>query len=40
LQLDYLGSIRQIVIADLANEEQTFLLTNQLSRPAPKLVER
>jgi len=34
------GVIRQIIIADLGHEEPTFLLTNQLSRPAPKLIER
>jgi hypothetical protein len=27
------------VIADIAHEEPIFLLTNQLSRPAPKLIE-
>jgi len=37
---DYQGPIRQIVIADLGHEEPTFLLTNQLTRSAPKLIER
>jgi hypothetical protein len=37
---DYTGPIRQMVIADLGLEEPTFLLTNQLSRSAPKLIER
>jgi hypothetical protein len=37
---DYPGSIRQIIIADLGHEEPTFLLTNQLSRSASKLIER
>lgn len=37
---DYEGAIRQIVVADLGHEEPTFLLTNQLNRAAPKLVER
>ena len=37
---DYPGAIRQILIADLGHEEPTFLLTNQLSRSAPKLIER
>lgn len=37
---DYPGAIRQIIIADLGHEEPTFLLTNQLSRSAPKLIER
>jgi hypothetical protein len=37
---DYNRPIRQMVIADLGHEEPTFLLTNQLSRSAPKLIER
>jgi hypothetical protein len=37
---DYSGAIRQIIVADLGHEEPTFLLTNQLSRSAPKLIER
>ena len=37
---EYPGAIRQIVVADLGHEEPTFLLTNQLSRSAPKLIER
>jgi hypothetical protein len=37
---DYDGPLRQMVIADLGHEEPTFLLTNQLSRSAPKLIER
>jgi len=37
---DYPGSLRQIIVADLGHEEPTFLLTNQLSRSAPKLIER
>lgn len=37
---DYQGAIRQIVITDLGHEEPTFLLTNHLSRSAPKLIER
>jgi hypothetical protein len=37
---DYDGPIRQMVIADLGHEEPTFLLTNQLSRSAPKLIAR
>jgi hypothetical protein len=36
----YEGAIRQIIVADLGHEEPTFLLTNQLSRSAPKLIER
>jgi hypothetical protein len=36
----YNGPIRQMVIADLGHEEHTFLLTNQLSRSAPKLIAR
>jgi len=37
---DYEGPIRQMVIADLGHEDPTFLLTNQLTRSAPKLVKR
>ena len=37
---DYDGLIRQILIEDLGHEEPTFLITNQLKRAAPKLVER
>ena len=37
---DYEGLIRQIIIADLGHEEPTFLLTNQLKRSAPTLIER
>ncbi|MFW6147984.1 MAG: hypothetical protein ACOC6B_06300 [Thermodesulfobacteriota bacterium] len=37
---DYQGPIRQMVIADLGHEDPTFLLTNQLTRSAPKLVQR
>jgi hypothetical protein len=36
----YSGPLRQIVIADLGHDEPTFLLTNQLSRSAPKLIQR
>jgi len=37
---DYKGPLRQLVIADLGHEAPTFLLTNQLTRSAPKLIER
>ena len=37
---DYDGPIRQIIIEDLGHEEPTFLITNQLKRSAPKLIER
>jgi hypothetical protein len=37
---DYKGPIRQLVITDLGHEEPTFLLTNQLTRSAPKLIKR
>jgi transposase len=37
---DYEGPLRQIVIADLGHEDPTFLLTNQLTNSAPKLIER
>lgn len=36
----YEGPIRQIIIKDLGHEEPTFLLTNQLTRSAGKLIER
>jgi hypothetical protein len=36
----YPKPIRQIAVTDLGHEEPTFLLTNQLSRPAPKLISR
>jgi len=37
---DYDGEIRQIVINDLGHEEPTFLITNQISRSASKLITR
>jgi Transposase DDE domain len=37
---DYEGDIRQIIVKDLGHEEPTFLLSNQLHRSAPKLIER
>lgn len=37
---DYEGLIRQLVIVDLGHEEPIFLLTNQLTRSAPKLINR
>jgi hypothetical protein len=36
----YEGAIRQIRVKDLGHEEPTFLLSNQLHRSAPKLIER
>jgi hypothetical protein len=36
---DYEGPIRQIAIADLGHEEPTLLITNQMRRSAPGLVE-
>jgi hypothetical protein len=36
----YEGPLRQITIAELGHEEPTLLLTNQLRRSAPKLIER
>lgn len=36
----YEGPLRQLVIADLGHEEPTFLLTNQLHRSAPQLIQR
>jgi hypothetical protein len=41
IKLDtYEGPVRQIIVRDLGHEEPTFLLTNQLNRSAPKLIER
>ena len=37
---DYRGPIRQLIITELGHEEPTFLLTNQMTRSAPKLIER
>ncbi len=37
---DYHGPLRQLVIAELGHEEPTFLLTNQLTRSAAKLIQR
>jgi hypothetical protein len=37
---DYPDPLREVVVADLGHEEPTFLLTNQLTRSAPKLIER
>ena len=36
---DYDGDLRQIAITDLGHEEPTLLLTNQLRRSAPDLIE-
>ena len=36
----YPGVIRQIIVTDLGHEEPTFLLTNQLTRSVPRLIER
>jgi transposase len=37
---DYDGPIRQITVDELGHEEPTLLLTNQLGRSPPKLIER
>jgi len=37
---DYRGPVRQLVITELGHEEPTFLLTNQMTRSASKLIER
>jgi len=37
---DYDGPLRQVIATDLGHEEPTILLTNQLTRPAAKLVGR
>ena len=36
----YDGPLRQLTVADLGHEEPTFLVTNQLHRAAPTLIER
>jgi hypothetical protein len=37
---DYASQIRQLVIDDLGHEDPIFLLTNQLTGPAAKLIQR
>src|SRR5208283_2129106 len=37
---DYDGPLRQVIATDLGHEEPTILVTNQLTKPAPKLVGR
>jgi hypothetical protein len=37
---NYDGPLRQLTIADLGHDEPTLLLTNQLNRPATKLIGR
>ena len=37
---DYQGPIRQLVITELGHEEPTFLITNQMTRSAAKLIQR
>lgn len=37
---DYQGPLRQLVIVDLGHEDPTFLLTNQMTRSASKLIQR
>jgi len=37
---DYPDPLREVVVTDLGHEEPTFLLTNQLTRSTPKLIER
>ena len=37
---DYDGPLRQVIATDLGHEELTILLTNQLTKPAAKLVGR
>jgi hypothetical protein len=36
----YHGPIRQLIIAELGHEDPTFLLTNQMTRSASKLIQR
>ncbi len=41
IELDgYTGDLRQITVADLGHEEPTLLVTNQLRRSGPGLIER
>jgi len=37
---DYDGPIRQVVITELGHEDPTFLITNQMTRSASKLIQR
>jgi len=37
---EYPAPLREVVVADLGHEEPTFLITNQLTRSASKLIER
>ncbi|MBW1673936.1 MAG: hypothetical protein JRJ45_09900 [Deltaproteobacteria bacterium] len=37
---DYQGPVRQLVIAELGHEDPTFLITNQMTRSASKLIQR
>ena len=37
---DYEGPLREVTVADLGHEEPTFLLTNQLTATAARLIER
>jgi hypothetical protein len=37
---DYHGPIRQLVIVELGHEDPTFLITNQMTRSASKLIQR
>jgi hypothetical protein len=37
---DYDGPLRQLTVTDLGHDEPTLILTNQLTRPAAKLIGR
>src|SRR5262249_55823002 len=37
---DYDGPLRQLTVTDLGHDQPTLILTNQLTRPAPKLISR
>src|SRR5262249_29889871 len=37
---DYDGPVRQLTVTDLGHDEPTLILTNQLTRPAAKLIGR
>jgi hypothetical protein len=36
----YDGSLRQLTVTDLGHDEPTLIVTNQLTRPAPKIIGR
>jgi hypothetical protein len=36
----YAGPLRQLTVADLGHDQPTLMITNQMTRPAPKLIGR